>query len=156
MCIRDRNISDINNPYEAFTLQTGGDCLSDDVMLNTEQGILAVPVRITEEEASKAADADRVAVAVSEVTTGTEATTETTTTVTETSSGESVNLAPGTYVQLYRPDMQAPAFTLIDTVTLDDNLPTDMPVSYTHLDVYKRQPVLLGEALNISLPECLK
>lgn len=127
------NISDINNPYEAFTIQTGGECLGDDVLLNTEQGVLAVPVRITEETSSKAADADSVAVAVSEVTTGTEATTETTAAVTETSSDESVNLAPGTYVQLYCPDMQALAFTLIDTVTLEDSLPTDMLCSGNRL-----------------------
>lgn len=130
VCIKDDgnismlNISDISNPYEEFSVQTGGKCLYNKVLLSTEAGVLAVPLEVTDTAASNIAENTTVTETApdttTEITSISEATTEAVTTQQNTLSES------GSYVRVYSPDIQSHGFIHINTVNLEGDEPSDM------------------------------
>ncbi len=113
------NIADINNQQESFTVSTGGKIDADNILLNTDEGILALPVEFYTHEQTEVTTVSEVttladsSAQTEETTLAVEETTEVTTNVTDTFKGEPV--AQG--VCVYKIDLTKGEFTPVDTIT---------------------------------------
>lgn len=84
ICIKENgtlsmlNIADTDGQYEAFTINAGGRCDKDKTWINTDDGILAVPVDVYKEESTETTTTEQTTLAEETVETSTQIISETT------------------------------------------------------------------------------